>query len=127
MSAAAPFAPQERCLKEPALLVCCTEPAGGESPRLQRLVSALRDAGIRAESIPAIRSELWVKLRDNLALNPISTLTLQTLGEMFGTVETSGLITAVMAEVDALAARLELPPLLPTAEERCAAMASSPQ
>ena len=68
-----------------------------------------------------------MKLRDNLALNPISTLTLQTLGEMFGTAETSGLITTVMAEVDALAARLELPPLLPTAEERCAAMASSPQ
>ena len=102
------------------------EPAGGVTLRLRTLVGLLNAAGIRAESVPVVRSELWAKLRDNLSLSPISALTLQTLGEILGREDTSHLAKTIMQEVDELAAALELPPLVPTAAERCEAMSESP-
>ena len=56
------------------------EPDGTRTARIEALSKALIAAGLKAPVRPRIRDELWMKLWGNLAFNPVSALTLATLG-----------------------------------------------
>ena len=60
------------------------EPSGERTPRVEALAKALVAAGFKAPVRPKIRDEIWVKLWGNLAFNPISALTLNTLDALTG-------------------------------------------
>jgi 2-dehydropantoate 2-reductase len=51
------------------------EPAGGVSPRAARLAAALEAGGMGGEASADIRTEIWVKLLNNLGNGPICLLT----------------------------------------------------
>lgn len=55
------------------------EPSGERTPRIEAVAKALVAAGFKAPVRPKIRDEIWVKLWGNLAFNPISALTCNTL------------------------------------------------
>jgi 2-dehydropantoate 2-reductase len=75
------------------------EPDGTKSERCRRIAEALIPGGLRCPISPRFRHEIWVKLLGNVAFNPASVLTGATL------------VREIMAEVEALAAKLgiELP------------------
>ena len=87
------------------------EPDGTRSDRVRRIAEALIAAGLRAPATTRIRHEIWVKLLGNVAFNPISALTGGTLEQMVRHPEVSQLIRELMAEAEAVAAKLgiELP------------------
>ncbi len=58
------------------------EPSGERTPRAEALAKALVAAGFKAPIRPRIRDEIWVKLWGNLAFNPISALTWNTLDQL---------------------------------------------
>ena len=82
------------------------EPDGSRSDRCRALAEALIAAGLRAPVTTRFRTEVWVKLLGNVAFNPISALTGGTLEELARHPETSAVIRTVMAETEAVAARL---------------------
>lgn len=79
---------------------------GARSERAQHLSQTLARAGLKAPVRPHIRSDIWVKLWGNLALNPVSALTRATLVDMCRHPQTRALIAAMMAEGQAIAERL---------------------
>jgi 2-dehydropantoate 2-reductase len=87
------------------------EPDGSKSERAKRLADALIAADLRSPVTARFRHEIWVKLLGNLAFNPLSALTGATLEEMARHPEGSTLVRTLMAETEAVAARLgiELP------------------
>jgi 2-dehydropantoate 2-reductase len=87
------------------------EPDGTRSERARKIAEALIAAGFRCPISARFRHEIWVKLLGNVAFNPISALTRATLVEIVRHPETSRLVRQVMAETEAVAARLgiELP------------------
>jgi 2-dehydropantoate 2-reductase len=87
------------------------EPDGTRSDRTRRIAEALIAAGFRCPVTTRFRHEIWVKLLGNVAFNPISALTGATLEEMVRHPEVSRQIRQVMAETEAVAAKLgiELP------------------
>src|SRR5262249_23353648 len=87
------------------------EPDGSKSERLRTVVEPLIAAGFRCPINARFRHEIWVKLLGNVAFNPISALTRGTLDELVRHPEASQTIRAIMAEAEAVAARLgiELP------------------
>jgi 2-dehydropantoate 2-reductase len=87
------------------------EPDGTKSERCRRIAEALIPGGLRCPISPRFRHEIWVKLLGNVAFNPASVLTGATLVRMARHPEVSRLVRAIMAEVEAVAARLgiELP------------------
>ena len=60
------------------------EPSGERTPRIEAMAKALVAAGFKAPIRPKIRDEIWVKLWGNLAFNPISALTCNTLDLLTG-------------------------------------------
>ncbi len=60
------------------------EPSGERTPRVEAVAKALVAAGFKAPIRPKIRDEIWVKLWGNLAFNPISALTFNTLDQLTG-------------------------------------------
>jgi 2-dehydropantoate 2-reductase len=87
------------------------EPQGGKSERARAIAEALIAAGFRCPVTPRFRHEIWVKLLGNVAFNPISVLTRGTLEELARHPEVARAIRDIMAESEAVAARLgiELP------------------
>jgi 2-dehydropantoate 2-reductase len=87
------------------------EPSGTRSDRVKAIAEALIGAGFRCPITTRFRHEVWVKLLGNVAFNPISALTGATLEELVRHPETSRLVREVMAETEAVAAKLgiELP------------------
>src|SRR3546814_6499499 len=51
------------------------EPAGGTSPRIERLAAALEAAGVKAPVADDIRAALWSKLFVNVSRSPLGVLT----------------------------------------------------
>jgi 2-dehydropantoate 2-reductase len=82
------------------------EPDGSKSERLRRIAEPLIGAGFRCPITARFRHEVWVKLLGNVAFNPISALTGGTLEELVRHPEVSQVVRAVMAETEAVAARL---------------------
>jgi len=87
------------------------EPSGARTDRVKALAELLIGAGLRAPVTTRFRHEIWVKLLGNVAFNPISALTGGTLEELVRHPETSAVIRGIMAETEAVAAKLgiELP------------------
>jgi 2-dehydropantoate 2-reductase len=87
------------------------EPDGTRSVRTKTIAEALISAGFRCPITTRFRHEIWVKLLGNVAFNPISALTGGTLEELVRHPETSTVIREIMAETEAVAAKLgiELP------------------
>jgi 2-dehydropantoate 2-reductase len=77
------------------------EPSGEKTER----VTAMIAAGFRYP-VRRIRDELWVKLWGNLSFNPISALTLQTLGVVATAVGTRAVPKAMMREAQEIGTKL---------------------
>ena len=82
------------------------EPDGSRSDRCQAISAALTRAGLKAPISARIRPELWLKLLGNATLNPVSALTGTTLARMASDPESRELISALMREVESVAAGL---------------------
>ena len=87
------------------------EPDGSRSERARAIAEALIAAGFRCPVTTRMRHEIWVKLIGNVAFNPISALTGGTLEELARDPEVAPTVRTIMAETEAVAARLgiELP------------------
>ncbi len=77
------------------------EPSGEKTDRVKQLSGALIAAGFRAP-IRRIRDEIWVKLWGNLAFNPLSVLTLETLDHLASDPGTRGVARSMMKEGQAI-------------------------
>jgi 2-dehydropantoate 2-reductase len=84
------------------------EPDGSRSERCRAIAGALIAAGFRCPITTRFRHEIWVKLLGNVAFNPISALTGGTLEELARHPEVSRVVREVMAETEAVAARLDI-------------------
>lgn len=82
------------------------EPDGSKSERAQALSKALIGAGFKAPVRPRIRDEIWVKLWGNLAFNPLSALTHQTLDVLSTQEDLRAVARAMMVEGQAVAEAL---------------------
>jgi 2-dehydropantoate 2-reductase len=82
------------------------EPNGAKSERVRAIAEVFIKAGLRAPVTTRIRDEIWVKMLGNAAFNPISALTQATLGEIVREPDTAMLTREIMAEIEAVAARL---------------------
>ncbi len=74
------------------------EPDGSKSERAQALSKALIAAGFKAPVRPRIRDEIWVKLWGNLAFNPMSALTGETLDVLATQPDLRAVARAMMVE-----------------------------
>jgi 2-dehydropantoate 2-reductase len=79
------------------------ELAGGQSERTRRVEQVLQHAGIEAELPSDIRVTLWEKFLFICAFSDVTALTRLPLGQVFAYPETSGLLTAVLKEGEAVA------------------------
>jgi len=84
------------------------EPDGTKSERLRRIAEPLIAAGFRCPITARLRHEIWVKLLGNIAFNPISALTGGTLEELARHPDVSNVVRQLMAETEAVAARLDI-------------------
>lgn len=82
------------------------EPADGRSDRVNALSRVLTNAGLRAPVVRDIRAEVWTKLLGNLAFNPLSVLTGETLDQIAAGAATRPLVEALMREAQAVGERL---------------------
>lgn len=82
------------------------EPDGSRSDRAMKLSEALRAAGFKAPVRPLIRDEIWVKLWGNLAFNPLSALTGETLDVLATRPDLRAIARAMMVEGQAVAEAL---------------------
>ena len=74
------------------------EPDGSKSDRAVALSEAMKDAGFKAPVRPRIRDEIWVKLWGNLAFNPLSALTGETLDVLATRDDLRAIARAMMVE-----------------------------
>jgi len=84
------------------------EPDGSRSERVRALAAVIGKSGIRCPVTARLRHEIFVKLLGNVAFNPISALTRATLVEMIQDPGVCGLIRDIMAEVEAIAHKLDM-------------------
>lgn len=77
------------------------EPTDEKTDRVQRLAAALNGADLKAP-IKNIRDDIWLKLWGNLAFNPISALTGETLDVVATDAGTRGVAKAMMLEAQAI-------------------------
>jgi 2-dehydropantoate 2-reductase len=82
------------------------EPSGEKTERVERLSKALIAAGFKAPVRPKIRDEIWIKLWGNLAFNPLSALTHQTLDVLATEPGLKAVARAMMVEGKAVAEAL---------------------
>ncbi len=82
------------------------EPDGGRSDRLMALSKALTAAGLKAPVRTKIRDDIWLKLWGNVSLNPVSVLTLATLGQITADEGVRGVVRNMMTEAQSVAAQL---------------------
>jgi 2-dehydropantoate 2-reductase len=79
---------------------------GSLSARAQRVSDAFVRAGFKAPLLDNIRAEIWLKLWGNLVFNPVSALTRATLEGIARFEPTRELAARMMAEAQAVAAKL---------------------
>lgn len=82
------------------------EPDGSKSERVIELSRLLTAAGLKAPIRRRIRDDIWLKLWGNVSFNPVSALTLATLGQICAEPTTRELIRRIMAEAEAIARAL---------------------
>ena len=79
---------------------------GADTPRINAISAALREAGFKSPVVSDIRSEIWTKLWGNLSFNPISALTRATLVDICQYPPTRALATNMMREAQEVAEHL---------------------
>ena len=79
---------------------------GLESERVKKISEVLVGAGFKSPVLPAVRSEIWLKLWGNLTFNPISALTHSTLVDICQYPLTRDLARNMMREAQDVAAKL---------------------
>ncbi len=82
------------------------EPAGGSSPRVERLRALLSLAGFEATASADIRRDIWYKLWGNLTMNPVSALTGATADRILDDDLVRDFCSAVMREAAAIGGRI---------------------
>ena len=97
------------------------EPDGSNSARIVRFAEAMKAAGLEAPVVPDIRAWIWAKMISSLSWNPVAILTLATLAEMNARPEIVAIVRRMMAEADALAARLGVEKMPISIDDRIAA------
>lgn len=85
------------------------ELSGKATPRLQALAAALEAGGMGGVVSPAIRTEIWTKLLNNLTNGPITLITRQDMRTTFSDPVVMAAARAVMHEGMAIAAALGHP------------------
>ena len=84
------------------------EPDRTKSERCRAIAEPLIAAGFRCPINARFRHEIWVKLLGNIAFNPISALTGGTLEELVRHPDVSSVVRTLMAETEAVAAKLDI-------------------
>ena len=84
------------------------EPDGSRSERVKLVADAFIKGGLRAPVTARLRHEIWVKLLGNIAFNPMSALTRATLAGMARDTDVRAIVSEIMREVEAVAAKLGL-------------------
>lgn len=79
---------------------------GSESERVKRVSECFIRGGLKSPILSDIRSEMWLKLWGNMTFNPISALSRATLAGICEYPPTRELARAMMAEAQAIAAKL---------------------
>jgi 2-dehydropantoate 2-reductase len=74
------------------------EPAGGAGDRVKRLATVLREAKLEPEVDQNIRATIWLKLVNNVGLNPVSALRRMTLAQMLRDDSVRAQVRALMVE-----------------------------
>ena len=82
------------------------EPAGGLSPRVERLAGLLAAAGFDAVASADVRQDLWYKLWGNLTMNPVSAITGATIAEMLADPLVRDFCSQAMREASAIGERI---------------------
>jgi len=82
------------------------EPAGGESPRVQRLGELLRQAGFDTTLSTNVRQDIWYKLWGNMTMNPVSAITGASVDRIMADPLVLAFCTAAMQEAAAIGARI---------------------
>jgi 2-dehydropantoate 2-reductase len=95
------------------------EPAGGQSARLDAVVTALRSAEFDVTVSPQIQKDIWYKLWGNMTMNPISALTSSTSDLILDDALVRGFILRVMVEAAEIGARIGCP-IAESGEDRMA-------
>jgi len=85
------------------------EPSGVQSERISRISKALISAGLKAPIRNNIRQEIWTKLIGNLAFNPLSVITGETLDVLVSKKENKDIAYAAMKEASLIMDKLQIP------------------
>ena len=85
------------------------EPSGVQSERISRISKALISAGLKAPIRNNIRQEIWTKLIGNLAFNPLSVITGETLDVLVSNEKNKEIAHAAMQEASLIMDKLEIP------------------
>lgn len=92
------------------------EPDGSLSLRARRLSEVLVTAGFDSPAVTDIRSWIWIKMISSLAWNPVAVLTRATLGNLNADPVIVAAVATMMAEADAVAAKLGAVAPMPVAD-----------
>ena len=71
---------------------------GAASQRVEQLSQAFVDAGMQAPVQPQIRKNIWLKVINNAALNPVSALTRARMHAMLADTEVRSVLAAIITE-----------------------------
>jgi len=82
------------------------EPAGGLTPRVERLAGLLARAGFEATASANVRQDIWYKLWGNMTMNPVSAITGATVDRIMADPLVLAFCTAAMEEAAAVGARI---------------------
>ena len=85
------------------------EPSGTQSERVSKISKALASAGLKAPIRSNIRQEIWMKLIGNLAFNPLSVITGETLEVLLSKEENKKIAYAAMQEASLIMNKLNIP------------------
>ena len=82
------------------------EPDGSASERVTALSAVLTAGGLKAPVRADIRGDIWIKMLNSLAFNPVAALGGATLADLAGLPAAVDVVRRMMAEGEAVAARL---------------------
>ena len=85
------------------------EPNGAQTERIARISKAMARAGLKAPVRKNIRQEIWMKLIGNLAFNPLSVITEETLDVLLLNEENKKTAYEAMKEATSIMDKLNVP------------------
>ena len=85
------------------------EPSGAQTERISIISKALISADLKAPIRNNIRQEIWTKLIGNLAFNPLSVITGETLDVLISKKENRDIAFAAMKEASLIMNKLQIP------------------